>query len=188
MKALPGLLALGFLLLINPNSQAQTVRGSYTSFGRSCNPYGYSNYSIYLRLSNCPGLSWIRIGRAYYVIVTWPSVPNPPKTPFMFFFTGVSSKKWGNLPLPLNIPWFSLPPFGITYGPCLQVSPDVVSFPRDIWNPKNGVCKNVFKFGIPNDPSLVGIAFYQQAMGFIPEQWKWTTWWSRPAKAIIGNN
>ena len=174
MKALPGLLALGFLLLMNPNSQAQTVYGSYNSFGKAYSPYGYHNYQIEIIL----GYGRPVIGIYTYVYPRWPSGTNQPTTPFLFLFTGVSSTKWGNISLPLRVPWFSLPPLPVVYGPCLQVSPDVISFPT-----KN----RSFYFSIPKDPSLVGLSFYQQIMGFIPEQWKWTTWWSRPSKGVIGN-
>lgn len=120
------------------------------------NPAQYAFHGPACAVSNPPGLGlsqpWTRAWLGSVLQVTATDLPQS----IGFLATGLSDLQYGSTPLPLNLASYGMP------GCVLHVAPDATTM---LVGANNTATQQI---PIPNDLSLLGVAFWQQVLALAP--------------------
>ena len=147
LRALPSVLVCSISLSL------QAQQASYTNYGQGC------GFGPILPQAMAVGLP--RLGSTCYVYYQTSSWFKYPTSGTVVLITGVSRSSWGGLSLPFTIP--HLDPYGYGFPVCqLLASPEFI--------PYAGSSGALVPFQIPNNPTLLGVALYQQWLIWVEER------------------
>ena len=168
MHCLPSLLAIALL-----STSAFGQKASYTIFGKACK----QNIAAQLPLS---AVTLPKIGKTFIVRTTasWASFASGATTVLL---SGSSNRSWGALRLPFDM--VPLSRVGLRFYCQLYVAADIpLVLPM-----RSGPARSFdVKIPIPNQRSLLGLRFYQQALSFRSGIGESEVIASRGAAALIG--